>query len=225
MRTPHEASTAHPAAALLPWYLTGTLKESERRTVDEHLSTCAECRAELESLAKLRAPLQAALADEPMPILHVKQTVMAQVQADRESHHVASATAPDGGAGNALEQWFRNLFAPRWIPALAATLLIGQLALLLWTAGSQTVLPLDAVTTRGIPPASVRVILVFQESASEARIRAIIRGLNGRLVDGPTADGVYTVEVPLAESAALDTGISRLQQQPDLIRRAERALR
>ena len=225
MRTPHEASTAHPAAALLPWYLTGTLKESERQTVDEHLSTCAECRAELESLAKLRAPLQAALSDEPMPILHVKQSVMAQVQADRGSHHVASATAPDGGAANAFEQWFRNLFEPRWIPALAATLLIGQLALLLWTAGSQTVSPLDAVTTRGIPSASVRVILVFQESASEARIRAVIRGLNGRLVDGPTADGVYTVEVPLAESAALDTGISRLQQQPDLIRRAERALR
>ena len=225
MRTPHEGSTAHPVAALLPWYLTGTLKESERRTVDAHLATCAECRAELESLAQLRAPLQGAWAEEPMPILHVKQSVMTQVQADRRSHHVPSATAPDGSAGNALEQWFRNLFAPRWIPALAATLLIGQLALLLWTAGSQTAPPPDAVTTRGIPPPSIRVTLMFQEAASEARIRAAILDLKGRLVDGPTADGVYTVAVPVAESATLDSQLARLKQQPDLIRRIERVLR
>ena len=129
MTAPNNASMAHPAAALLPWYLTGTLKESERRAVDEHLATCAECRAELESLTQLRAPLQAALAEEPMPLLHVKQTVIAQIQADRDSHHTPAATAPNGEVGNALEQWFRNLFAPRWVPALAAMLLIGQLAL------------------------------------------------------------------------------------------------
>ena len=225
MSTPHEAPTAHPAAALLPWYLTGTLKEAERRTVDEHLATCAECRAELESLGKLRDPLQAAWAEELMPALHVKQSVMAQVQSDRGSHPVPPATAFDGGVGHALEEWFRNLFAPRWIPALASILLIGQLVLLLWTAGSQTAPPPDSVIARGIPPASIRITLVFQESAPEARIRAVIRDLNGRLVDGPTADGVYTVEVPLAESAALETHISRLRQQPDLIRRADRALR
>ena len=225
MSTPHEAPTAHPAAALLPWYVTGTLKESERRTVDEHLATCQECRAELETLVKLRAPLRTAWAEEPMPILHVKQSVMAQVQADRASHHVLHSTASDGGAGNALEQWFRNLFAPRWIPALASVLLIGQLALLLWMSGPQLAPHPDTVTTRGIPSASVRVTLVFHESAPEARIRGVIQDLNGRLVDGPTTEGAYTVEVPVAESAALDTRITRLRQQPDLIRRAERALR
>ena len=224
MSTPHEAPTAHPFAALLPWYLTGTLKESERRTVDEHLATCGECRTELESLSKLRTPLQAAWAEEPMPPLHVKQSVMTQVQADRASHHALHSTASDGGAGNALEQWFRNLFAPRWIPALASVLLIGQLALLLWMSGTQMASPPDTVTTRGIPPASVRVTLVFQESAPEARIRGVIQDLNGRLVDGPTSEGAYTVEVPIAESAALDTRITRLRQQPDLIRLAERAL-
>ena len=165
MRTPHEVSMVHPAAALLPWYLTGTLKESERRAVDEHLAACAECRAELESLTRLRAPLQAALAEEPMPVLHVKQAVMVQVHADRDSRYVPNATASDRVIGNAVERWFQNLFAPRWVPALAATLLIGQLALLLWTVGTQSSPSSDLVTTRGIPPASVRVTLVFQESA------------------------------------------------------------
>lgn len=225
MSTPHEAPTAHPAAELLPWYLTGTLKEPERRAVDEHLATCQECRDELQTLVKLRAPLRTTWADEPMPDLHVKQSVMAQVQADRASHHALHSTASDGSAGNALEQWFRNLFAPRWIPALASVLLTGQFALLLWMSGPQMAPPPDTITTRGIPLASVRMTLVFQESAPEARIRGVIQDLNGRLVDGPTSEGAYTVEVPIAGSAALDTHITRLRQQPDLIRRAERALR
>ena len=221
MSAPHEAPTAHPAAALLPWYLTGTLKESERRTVDEHLATCAACRAELETLVKLRAPLQAAWTEEPTPTLHVKQSVMAQVQAGRPSPHLLPPAAAHGGAGNAVEQWFRNLFAPRWIPALASILLIGQLALLLWMSAPQMTPP-HTVTTRGIPAASVRATLVFQESAPEGRIRGVIQDLKGRLVDGPTSEGAYTVEVPIAESAGLDTRIARLRQQPDLIRRVER---
>jgi anti-sigma factor RsiW len=225
MRTTHEASMAHPAAALLPWYLTGTLKESERRTVDKHLATCAECRAELESLAQLRVPLRTAWAEEPTPVLHVKPAVMAQVQADRAARHLPNRTASDHVVGNAVEQWFRNLFAPRWVPALAATLLIGQLALLLWTAGPHSSPPPDHVTTRGIPAASVHVTVLFQESASEARIRATILDLKGRLVDGPTTDGVYTIAIPVAESAALDSQMARLKQQPDLIRRVERVLR
>ncbi len=221
MTTPNEASMAHPAATLLPWYLTGTLKEAERRTVDEHLATCADCRAELDSLAQLRAPLQAALAAEPTPVLHVKEAVMAQVRTEREARHSPNASPSDGWAGHAVEQWFRNLFAPRWVPALAATLLIGQFALLLWTAGPQTIPPPDQVTSRGVSPAAVRVMLVFQKSASEARIRAVILNLKGRLVDGPTADGVYTITIPAAESAGLEASLKRLQQQTDLIRKAE----
>jgi Putative zinc-finger len=225
MRTPHEASMAHPTATLLPWYVTGTLKESERRTVDEHLATCVECRAELESLARLRAPLQAALAEESMPVLHVKQAVLMEIQADRDSRYVPNATASHKGVGNAVERWFRNLFAPRWVPALAATLLIGQLALLLWTVETQNSPPPDLVTTRGISPASVHLTLMFKESASEARIRAVILDLKGRIIDGPTTEGVYTIAIPVAESTTLDLQMARLKQQPDLIRRIDRVPR
>ena len=226
MRTSHETSTPHPVAALLPWYLTETLKPSEHRTVDEHLATCAECRAELERLAQLRTPLQTAWAEEPTPELHVKQTVMADVEADRAVRHLSNdRTAPGGVGDNRLEQWFRNLFAPRWVPALAATLLVGQLALLLWTAGPQTNSSQDVIATRGIPPASVHLTIRFQESASEARIRAVILQLKGRLVDGPTMDGVYTISIPIADSTTLDSTLAYLREQPDLIRQVERAIR
>ena len=136
MTMPGDVSQPHPASTLLPWYLTGTLKESERRAVEEHLAGCADCRVELENLTRLRIPLKTVLSEEPMPALQVKQSVMAQIHAERPSASPFEMAVRRGGIGEELEQWFRNLFAPRWIPALAATLLVGQLGLLLWTAGA-----------------------------------------------------------------------------------------
>lgn len=226
MSSPHDARPEHPTAMLLPWYLSGALKESERRAVQEHLASCADCRLELDNLKALRSPLKAALADQPIPALEVKRAVMAQIHAETErGARRPSGVNPGGGFGEGVEQWFRNLLAPRWAPMLASTLLIGQLVLLLWTAGEQTVLTPGPVTTRNLPPAATRVTLAFTPSASETHIRATIRALNGRLVDGPTADGLYTIEIPPAESGNLDAQLQKIRQQSDVIRRAERLSR
>ena len=224
MTMPGDVSQPHPASTLLPWYLTGTLKESERRAVEEHLAGCADCRVELENLTRLRIPLKTVLSEEPMPALQVKQSVMAQIHVERPSASPFEMAVRRGGIGEELEQWFRNLFAPRWIPALAATLLVGQLGLLLWTAGEQTPVSPKGIVTRSVMlvPAPVRVALTFKDSTTEARIRAAIFALKGRLVDGPTTDGAYIVEVPAAETAALDARLQTLRQQSTAIRRAER---
>lgn len=222
MTTRHDLAQTHPTATLLPWYLTGTLKESDRQAVDAHLASCADCRAELAHLAGLRIPMKTAFAEETTPELRVQQHVMDRIRA--EGADVPSTLTPtsDGGTAESVEQWFRRLFAPRWIPALAAVLLIGQLTLLLWTAGEQTALPPSGITSRGLPAASTRIILVFHESIPEGRIRATILALNGRLVDGPTADGRYTLEIPSTEAVALDQQLHALRQQSAVIRRAER---
>lgn len=220
--TPHDLAPAHPTATLLPWYLTGTLKESERQAVDAHLATCADCRDELAHLTHLRIPMKTAFAEETTPDLRVQEQVMRRIQSDTLPTPSVSAARIEGSAAESVEQWFRRLFAPRWIPALAMTLIIGQLVLLLWTAGEQTALPPSNIASRGIPSASTRILLVFQESIPEARIRATILALNGRLVDGPTTDGRYTIEIPVAQLAALDRQLHALRQQSDAIRRAER---
>lgn len=222
MTTRHDLAPAHPTATLLPWYLTGTLKESERQAVDEHLATCTECRTELDHLTRLRIPMKTAFLEEASPELRVQQQVMDRIRAEGMAPPSTPQSQPGKGAAESVEQWFRRLFAPRWIPALAATLLIGQLTLLLWTAGEQTAPPPGHIVARGIQPTTTRVVLVFQESTSEARIRATILALNGRLVDGPTADGRYTIEMPSRETRSLDQQLHTLRQQSDVIRRAER---
>jgi anti-sigma factor RsiW len=50
---------------LLPWYLTGRLAPEERTAVESHLSTCAQCRAELDTERQWREmqPVQMAHVD------------------------------------------------------------------------------------------------------------------------------------------------------------------
>ena len=147
---------------------------------------------------------------------------MSRIQAETLPIHSVESATSEAGAAESVERWFRRLFAPRWIPALAVILLIGQFALLLWTAGEQTALPPSHIASRGIQPVSTKVVLVFRDSIPEARIRKTILELNGRLVDGPTADGRYTIESPSTDAAALDQHLDALQQQSHVIRRAER---
>ncbi len=65
----------HPEGALLPWYLNGTLGEDERRQVDQHLSTCAACRAELDELAQLNVELRKVYAAQSAPSTRIQRAV------------------------------------------------------------------------------------------------------------------------------------------------------
>src|SRR5689334_22116277 len=51
---PSAGPPEHPQIQLLPWYLSGTLNNIERRQVTTHLAHCQACRAELEALTLVR---------------------------------------------------------------------------------------------------------------------------------------------------------------------------
>jgi predicted anti-sigma-YlaC factor YlaD len=56
---------AHPLMQLLPWYLSGTLNDTDRRQVTAHLARCHVCRAELEALTLVRRMVREAFAESP----------------------------------------------------------------------------------------------------------------------------------------------------------------
>jgi len=56
---------AHLSLQLLPWYLSGTLNDTERRQVTAHLARCHVCRAELEALTLVRRMVREAFAESP----------------------------------------------------------------------------------------------------------------------------------------------------------------
>jgi hypothetical protein len=66
----------------------------------------------------------------------------------------------------------------------------------------------------------MRLRVAFQDTVPELNIRMAIRELKGRIVDGPTGDGVYTIEVP--EAVAVDERIGDLRMQRQVFRSVER---
>ncbi len=207
----------HPEEALLPWYLNGTLREDERRQVNQHLLSCATCRAELDELAQLNMQLHEVYATQSAPTAQIQRAVLAQVQLEASATRAETAIGPQ--RQNGLDDWFRSLFVPRWAPALAVTLLVAQLGLLLWSMTRPTLS--DQVTTRGLGALTIRLRVVFQETASERQIRALVQGVRGRIVDGPTPDGTYILEIPAGDQTAAQKNVDALRSQTESVRTVE----
>jgi anti-sigma factor RsiW len=207
----------HPEGALLPWYLNGTLREDERHHVNQHLLSCATCRAELDELAQLNVQLHEVYAAQSEPSPQIQRAVLAQVQLEASATRAEPVTGPQRQNGG--DDWFRFLFVPRWAPALAVTLLVAQLGLLLWSMTRPTLS--DQVTTRGLGAPMVWLRVVFQETASARQIRALVQGLRGRIVDGPTPDGAYIMELPAGDQAAAQKNVDVLRSQTETVHTVE----
>ncbi|OOG22017.1 hypothetical protein B1C78_15645 [Thioalkalivibrio denitrificans] len=162
-----ESTEQHPRE-LLPWLVNGTLDGAEHEAVSRHVAACAACQAEVSLLRAMRRGVKAV---EP------------------------------AGAGELGWQRLRRglggqvrTVTPRWVipAAMAASLVIVAQAALLVTRAPETVRyePLaDPVPTEVL--AQVR----FTPEASEADLRALLREAGVRIVDGPSAAGVYRLAV------------------------------
>jgi hypothetical protein len=220
LRTPHQRH--EETSLLLPWYVNGTLEPDERELVETHLRECGECAAEREDLRQMKAAVVQAIEDEPVPSLPPLPRIRAQIEEEKEAR---------------LSWWARfdsgltSLLQRRPVPVLIAALVVVQFAVLAGLAG---VLYFDhrragvdpmigpGVLERGIP--APRIQIAFQATASEQGIRELLHQIHGRIVDGPSAKGVYRVEVILSSENAgeLDGLLRSLRARTDLVRFAER---
>ncbi len=201
----------HPVALLLPWYVTGTLSEQERRQADEHLVTCASCRAELAELRVMRTQVREAGADQLVP--DMLGAVKARIR--QPARH--GSTGLLGATASAL----RLLFAPNWVPAFAFALILVQAGALVWMA-QRTPVGGD-VSTRGLPSPTTRLSLTFRPTATEQDIRRLLLETHTRIVAGPSVDGIYVVEVPTTDPARIEQRLAVLRGHAEAVLSAERA--
>jgi len=155
----------HPEE-LLPWYANGTLAPEEHERVERHLARCARCREELEVLRAMRREIKT-LDAAPAPGDVVRARVLRAAPGARR---------------------------PAWMPvALAASVAVIalQAALLvsLWRPAEPRYAPL------GASPARVTLQVRFAPDATEREMRALLRAVNGTIVDGPGALGVYRIRL------------------------------
>ncbi|HUO86568.1 MAG TPA: zf-HC2 domain-containing protein [Thermoanaerobaculia bacterium] len=190
---------------LLPWYVNGTLGSDERQAVEVHLDRCPLCRSELAASRELAFAVRAAEESPQAVELRLERLL------DRLEPPATAQSAPPRVAPRRRGDHLRP--AVRWVLALqAAALLVLTLGLgsLLarqppgpTTGGFRTLAaaPVEAVTPGHTP--TVRA--VFSPTASEAELRRLLLAVEARLIDGPSAAGVYTLQlVGEAPEAALE---------------------
>ena len=184
--------------ALLPWYVNGTLSDEERARVDAWLEQGGEsARAELALYERLRERVRDEVPGQTATDLGWKR-VQGRIRKERKT----------------VTRWM--------VPALAASLLVivVQAGLLghLWFSRPQS---LGWQPLSGAEQAGLRIQVVFRSEARLEQIQSLLRELRLRIVDGPSATGVYHLQ-PEDAQTDIDALIARLKGAPELVAHAAR---
>jgi len=177
---------------LIPWIANGTAAEHDRDAAHGHLTDCQACRDELEAQRKLQQAMRVPPAIEAMPhgsLQKLWQRIDAQPQAAPRE-----AVEPRAARTSRVTGW------------LAAAVVL-QAALLGVLSTALLNSPPDAgdaayrtVSSQSEAARAPSVRAVFSPSMTLGELQALLERTQLRIVNGPSADGVYT----LATLAATD---------------------
>ena len=222
----HEARGHEELELLLPWYVNGTLEAAERAALDDHLAGCPRCRAELAREEGLAATLRA--AEDVAPAPHPAQLARLLSRLDGAPRAERPRRRP---AARLAGLWAGTPRPVRWAIAAQALLVLALAAVTAWRAGSVDFTGETAAVETGAaefrtlsddapaatPAGATRLRVLFAEETSAGAVRAILQRVGGRIVDGPSPLGVYTVEVPAGPAAdPLEVVLDHLRAQPEV---------
>lgn len=192
---------------LLPWYANATLGEEERRRVEAHLAQCEECVKEAASVKALRQTVLA--SSSPMPTL--SPSGLTRVMAEIDDYELAKQDFVKAPVRHIAHQTAESLRA--WwqtTPVFARVLIAAQLVMLL-AFGTLTVYRYHSsgtvyTTSSGPRPdtSKTAVVIKFSPTASEQEIRATVSQVGGKIIDGPSALELYTVQLPIPPEHTTD---------------------
>lgn len=234
MEPTESTKNIHPAALMLPWYVAGNLTDIECQEVEAHLRECPTCQQELKDIRQLRGVLKPHYAGLPGPSPQVFKKVMARIKTKPTSQPQEHSGIQAESWASKVESWFRALFIPQWVPALAVALIVGQATLVMWMAQTPSLerderpgFPPGPVIERSVPMATpsiptIHIRLAFRKGTSESEFRMIIQNLEGRIIDGPSQEGTYVVAVPGGHLGNIDKKLQALLADHGSVRIAER---
>lgn len=177
----------------LPAFVNGTLPASEREAIQGHLADCAQCREEVHWLATLREQMQ----KEALPA--VNEMGLARL--------MKSVRAEEKSIGTTPPAWWRGALAA------AVLVMVAQFGVIAVQWQPDNVYrPLSE--TVDAPRIQVR----FAPGATAAQIRALLDRVEGQIVDGPSALGLYRIQ--LAEADTVPSALEALLAAEDIVEQA-----
>lgn len=169
---------------LLPWYINRSLDAAEQDFVKRHVKTCVTCRIEINQQKQLFEKLQ-----QPDLLQQVSQVSFAQLK--KRMH------------GQSKSRKEQKLYSHQFLgfvkyAALAASLLLLAMPFMLN-------LPIDEPELKGeyrtlANPAEGEhknniLRIVFAENSGTEQIEAILNGVSGHIINGPSKNGIYEVQI------------------------------
>jgi len=198
---------------LIPWIVNGSAPEAEQLAAQAHLTSCADCRQELE----FQRQLQAAMALQGTAEIDMRDSWQ------RLRSRLDAAARPDPARGGRQRA---RAAGKSWMPWLAAAVVIqalgfGALGAAWWlrppAAASSTALAAAAYRTLSAPQAAApaaTIRVVFAPEVTVAQLQALLAGARLQVRAGPSEVGVWTLG-PAADSsqAATEAVLHELRAQ------------
>ena len=178
---------------LLPWYVNGTLGKTEVARVEAHVRECPECARELEQCRTLAREVNKASADIWQPSATHLTDLMRQVESTNAT--VKSPRGPGVWLKNALA-WLDLTPGPaRWALGLQSALVLTLAIVLLVQPAERPVY--QTMSSEAPQPSSDLPMfkMVFADDITEKELRGLLQSVDGEIVAGPSAIGVYTVRI------------------------------
>lgn len=218
------------AAELIPWLANGTLPAAQATELQSHLDGCSACRQDFESqqrvCAAMRAPDSLVFAAEPsfqklLDRLDSAEPARAGTPgAVPHAHEPAAPAARHARAVSARRRLTPRL--ARWLTAAVVVQAIGLgTGMWLWhTRGPAE--RTGAYVTLAAPAApwsGERVRVLFRPQVSLDELARLLRGIDARVIDGPTEANVYTLGFRGAAAAAAqrDARLAALRASPAVL--------
>jgi hypothetical protein len=207
------------AARLLPWFVNGTLSESQAGGVAEHLKRCAICREDADDLSQWRLKLRL-----PGPVEHAPHAGWQKLRARIDEAEGDAVARPHRGRGfsiGAVPGASGGAFSgsgtlQRWLPAVAAmqALALAALgaALLLRPTPAPNAEFRTLSTARAEPP-GLRV--VFAPATTLAELQALLQANQLSVLAGPSDAGIFTLALRSADAPIRrEDALARLRADP-----------
>lgn len=175
---------------LIPHYVNGSLSGKERQRFENGIEKFPALQQELVEFSEIKSVYDEMKNEIPQPSDRIFRSVMNRIKVDERVVSIS-------GSWEIIER-LRRFFGGIFIsPRISWGVVAVQLAVILMLVIS---FPKDnRYTTLTSGPIQqedrVRINVVFNEESTEKEIRKILNGAEAMIVNGPTQEGLYTLEV------------------------------